>query len=598
MGFHGHGHSMLEDGPVAYDSELVRRLMKYVVPHWRYILLASIMTLGVAGSNLAGPYLLKVAIDRYIATGNLWGLNGVAALYILTHLVNWVCSYGQTYYMSWVGQNTLYSLRRDLFSHLQRLGFKFYDSRPAGVIMSRVTNDVQAIQELISGGLVHMISDVIVLGGIVTIMLLMNTRLALVSFLVLPFLTYTAIVFRNRVRRAYRDVRVKIANVNATLQESISGVRVAQSFVREDLNAQRFDQTNLENLQANMRAASLFSVFMPLVDCIGAAGISLILWYGGRQVMAGTLTVGVVVAFISYLERFYRPLQDLGQIYNTMQSAMAACEKIFAIMDTEPEITDRPGAVDPGSLKGHVRFENVTFGYDPDRPVLHDINLEALPGERVALVGPTGAGKTSIINLLARFYDPQRGRIVVDGHDLRDLKVECLRKQIGIVLQDTFLFSGTVKDNIKYGKLDATDEEVIAAAKAVGAHEFIEKMPQGYDTPVGERGAMLSIGQRQLISFARALLRDPRILILDEATSSVDAYTEVLIQRALEKLLEGRTSFIIAHRLSTVRNADKILVIDQGRIVERGTHAELLARGGLYAQLYEMQFRYQEVAGN
>lgn len=593
MGFHVH----LDAGELRpYDSRLFGRLLSYVLPYKGKVLLSCVFMFGASLTTLAGPYLVKMAIDNYIARRDVQGLVRVAAVYVLFQAAHWFFAYWQTYLMTWVGQRAIFEIRQELFAHLQRLSFRFFDSRPAGVIMSRVTNDVNAMEELISEGFVHIINDMVTLVGIVAIMVYMDPVLALVAFCTVPVLASATISFRKRQRVAYDLVRQKIALLYANLQESISGIRVTQSFVREKENMRRFDLVNKDNYDANIKAIILFSMFAPFVEIVGTVSSAVLVWYGGGQIIAGRITVGVLVAFISYVSRFFQPIQDLSHIYNTLQSTMAACEKVFGIMDEVPEIRDKPGARALGRIAGRIEYDNVTFGYDPSKPVLHDISFVVEPGQRVALVGPTGAGKSSIINLLGRFYDPQAGSIRVDGVDIRDVTVESLRRQMGIVLQDTFLFTGTVLDNIKYGRPDASDAEAEQAARYVGAHEFIMRMEHGYHTQVNERGTRLSIGQRQLIAFARALLRDPRILILDEATSSVDAYTELIIQRALDNLVRGRTSVIIAHRLSTIRNADLILVLDQGRIVERGTHRELLRRRGLYAHLYEMQFKYQDAA--
>jgi ATP-binding cassette subfamily B protein len=581
-----------------YDARLARRLWGYVLPYRRQLLLAVLMMVVVSATGLVGPYLIRIAIDHHIAGHNAAGLTQLALVYVLSQLINWVASYYQTYHMTWIGQRSIYQIRQEVFGHLQLLGFKFFDSRPAGVIMSRVTNDVNAMSELISSGIVHVLNDTITLTGIVIIMLKMHTRLALVSFVTIPLLVWAATSFRGKVRRAYDLVRQRIAMLYANLQESISGVRVTQAFVREQENLGRFNRLNQQNFDANLEAIKLFAIFGPFVQLVGTAGTCLVLYYGGRLILGGSagITIGILVAFSTYLNRFFVPIQDLTNVYNMMQAAMAACEKVFGIMDTRPDITDAPGARTLPRVRGRVEFCDVTFGYDPARPVLHQVNLVAEPGQRIALVGETGAGKSSIINLLARFYEPTQGRITIDGHDLSRVTTQSLRRQLGIVLQDTFLFSGSVRENIRYGRPEASDAEVVRAAKTVGAHVFITALPDGYDTDVGERGGRLSVGQRQLVAFARALLCDPAILILDEATSSVDAYTELLIQRALDRLLEGRTSFIIAHRLSTIRSADLILVLDQGRIVERGRHQELLAQGQVYARLYELQFRFQDAA--
>jgi len=475
----------------------------------------------------------------------------------------------------------------------------WFDERPDGRVMSRVTNDVQTLNDLLASGLIAVIGDVARIAIIVTIMVSMNPRLALATFITIPPLALVTFIYRPKILRAHRRVRRRVAQINANLQESISGVRVTKSFTREQENFEQFDERNYNNFEATVDAEKLKSIFQPGIMVIGSLGIAIVLWYGGSIIMRetiagvqnGTVGPGVLVAFLAYVQRFNQPLRDLANIYGEMQSAMAACEKIFTVMDTEPEIEDSPDAVDIPPIEGHIHYDDVSFAYD-DEYVLHDIQLEVEAGERIAFVGHTGAGKTTMINLLCRFYDPQHGQIMVDGYDLRDITTESLREQMGIVLQDTFLFRGTVRDNITYGKMDATDEEMQDAAKAVNAHQFIKQLPEGYDTQLEERGGNLSVGQRQLISFARALLRDPRILILDEATSSVDAYTELLIQDALETLLQGRTSFVIAHRLSTIRNADLIVVLDDGQIVERGTHDELISAGGHYADLYSRQFAF------
>lgn len=597
MGFHIH----MEDGELRpYDHKLFRRLLSYVMPYRARVMLSLFCMAGASLTTLAGPYLIKVAIDNHIAQRDTQGLVRVAVAYVIIQALHWFFAYWQTFLMTWVGQRAIFQIRQELFSHLQRLSFRFFDSRPAGVVMSRVTNDVNAMEELISEGFIHVVNDLITLAGIVGVMLYMNWRLALVAMAATPGVVWAATSFRKKVRAAYDQVRQRIAVVYANLQESISGVRVTQSFVREAENMLRFDKVNRDNYDANIKAVRLFSVFAPFVEVVGTLGAALVVWYGGAQVIAGHITVGVLVAFISYLSRFFQPIQDLSHIYNMLQSTMAACEKVFGIMDEVPEIRDASGATPLTRRNGRVEFVNVTFGYDPKTPVLRNISFVANPGQRIALVGPTGAGKTSIINLLCRFYDPQAGSILLDSMDIRDITVESLRGQMGVVLQDTFLFSGSIRDNIRYGRPEATDEEIVEAAKFVGAHDFIAKMEDGYDTAVQERGTRLSVGQRQLIAFARALIRDPRILILDEATSSVDAYTELIIQTALDRLVSGRTCIIIAHRLSTIRSADLILVLNDGQIVERGTHSSLLAQKGLYAHLYEMQFKYQQadVAGS
>ncbi len=606
----GGGHHGFDQGEVSLkdlDTKVLTRLWKYMRPFRWHVFTAAFLMIVVSASNLAGPYLLKVAIDDYITNKNLAGLNMITLLYLAIYVVNWLGQYWQQYIISWAGQNIIFNLRRDLFSHLQKLGLRFYDKLEAGRIMSRVTNDVDALNNLLTSGLVGLINDFFTIFGIIFIMLQMDFRLALVSFITLPMLVYASIWFQNRMRMAYHNVRRRIADVNANLQESISGIRVSQAFTREDINSQRFDETNQSNLQANLQAVSLQSAFFPTVDIIGSIGTAAVLWYGGLQIAraagisvtsspTGALTVGVLVAFLNYVTRFFMPIRDLTQLYSQFLSATVSTERIFEFLDEKPDVADGPKAQPLPSIQGYVKFEDVTFAYVEGQPVLHEVNIEATPGQTIALVGPTGAGKSTVINLLSRFYEVTGGRITIDGHDIRDVTLESLRSQLGIVLQDTFLFSGTIKDNIRYGRLDAADGDIQRVARTVNADPFIQHMPQGYDTQVQERGSKISVGQRQLVSFARALLADPRILILDEATSSVDAYTELLIQKALDKLLEGRTAFIIAHRLSTIRNADRIYVIDGGRVVEEGTHDELLAKEGKYYELYAKQFAGQEEA--
>lgn len=568
--------------------------MAYLRPFRTQVALSVVMMAVSALSALAGPYLIKVAIDRYIiAERNMAGLNTVAALYIASQLVYWLGSYWSSLFMTVAGQTAIHDLRQDLFSHLQRLSVSYYDRRPAGVIMSRATNDVAALNELLSSGLLHVVADLFTLIGIVTVMLVIDARLALYSFAILPLLVLVSTVFRNRVLSAYRRVRAVMANVNASLQESISGVRVTQSLTREEENIERFDRTNYENLQANMQAASLFSVYIPTVEVVGAIGTGIVLWFGGLDIMAAaagveaaSFSVGGLVAFLAYVNRFYQPIRDLSHVYNVLQSAMAAAEKIFSIMETEPEVREPAHAPDLPRIRGAVRFEGVSFAYNPGEFVLRDVSLEIPAAHRVALVGPTGAGKTTLVHLLVRFYEPQEGIISIDGYDIRRYSLASLRRQVGLVLQEPFLFSGTVAENIRYGNPAAGDGEVEAAARAVGAHEFIAALEKGYDTEVHERGGTLSAGQRQLISLARLLLKDPRIVLLDEATASIDPATEQAVHRALEVLLRGRTSLVIAHRLATVQAADLILVLEGGRIVERGTHPELLRRGGVYRRLW------------
>lgn len=577
-----------------FDKTLMSRLIKFVLPHKNKLIIALILMILSSVSMVIMPYVQKIAVDRYIMPpdmpGNIRGLSLIVILYILISSFNWFIAYGQSYVLVWMGQNVIYDISYKLFSHIQSLSLEFFDRQEVGKIISRLTNDVQSLNELLTHGITGIIRDFFMMIGIMGFMLYMNVRLSLLSFILVPLLFMVSLTFRKKFRTAFREVRKKIANVTAKLEEGISGVKVVKSFSRENTNIQHFDRTNIENFEANMQAVKVWSIYFPIVEVITAIGICIVVWNGGVQVMGGMLTRGELLAFLSYVRMFYMPIRQLSQIYTTMQSAMAASERIFDILDTKSKVLESPNAIEMPPIIGYVNYDNVSFGYDEGKYVINDISFSAEPGQTIAIVGPTGAGKTTIVNLLIRLYDPQEGTISIDGYDIRKVKIHSLRRQMGIVLQDSFLFSGTIKENIRYGRLDATDDEIVQAAEAVSAHRFISQMPDGYDTQVGERGTRLSVGQRQLVSFARALLANPRILILDEATSSVDAYTEMLIQKALEKLLKNRTSFVIAHRLSTIVNADKLLVINEGKIVEIGTHSELLEKGGLYHKLYNMQF--------
>lgn len=580
----------LDDEKRPLDPQMFKRLFRYVLPYKHLLIGATIMMFAGVGISLVQPLLLRHAIDENIHNGDMLGLTKTALLYLGTFLAAWVASYCQSVWMALSGQRSLADLRRDLFSHLQRLSLSFFTKRKAGEIMSRVVNDVDTLSELLSSGIITVISDLVTLVFIAAIMFEMHPTLALVTFSILPVMFVVTIGFRGRMLQAHRQVRGKVAEINANLQESISGVKVTQAFNREKRSIQRFEETNQENMEANVRALDLFAVFMPILELIGVVGIALALWYGGTQVMQGTLTVGTLAAFISYIQRFFGPVRNISQIYTQLQSAGAAVERVFGIMDVEPEIKDSPKPVAIDGFKDKIVYENVSFAYNPDEPVLKNINLTINKGETIALVGPTGAGKTTMINLLCRFYDPTSGRITVDGRDLREIEQASWRKLVSIVLQDTFLFSATIKENIRFGKPDATDEEIRWAAEQVAALPFINELEHGFDTMLTERGSNLSVGQRQLLSFARALIGQPEILILDEATSSVDLHTEGLIQQALEVLLKDRTAVIIAHRLSTIENADRIVVIQDGEIAEIGNHRELLEKGGLYYQLHQKQF--------
>lgn len=573
------------------DRVLIKRLLKYMARYRLNLAIIIALLLASACLGLVGPYILAVAIDHYITRGNFSGLYWISAVYVGVYVLTWVVGCIQTYLRFWLGQRLILDLRMDMFSRLQRLSMSFYDKRHVGRIMSRVTNDVETLNEFLTSGVEAAIGDIFILVGIVAVMLILNAQLAMITFIVVPVLLIGTILLGSRVREAYRLTRKKISGVTANLAESISGMRVVQSFSREMANAQQFDRVNVENLQANIQAARYSALFFPMVDVLGTLGTCLVIWFGGTSVMGGSLTLGILVAFMAYVTRFFMPIREISMLYNNVQSALAATERITEILDAKREVQEAKDAIELPKIKGEIEFKDLSFGYEPENFVLHDINVKINENERIALVGPTGAGKTSLASLVARFYDPQKGGITVDGYDLRRISLKSLRSQMGIVLQDTLLFTGSIRENIAYGRPEASEEEIVEAAKAVGAHDFIISFAQGYETDVGERGVRLSMGQRQLISFARALLANPRILILDEATSSVDAYTELLIQNAVKKLLEKRTTLIIAHRLSTVRSADRILVIDAGRIIDTGTHEELMSREGLYRKLYEMQLK-------
>ena len=579
----------------AFDASLAKKSYAFMVPHKKHLGIALIVMLCAAGAGLIPPKLMQHAIDDGIRKGNIHLLTQIAIAYIVVYLVGWGLQYLQTIIISTLAQRIVNDIRLTLFAHIQHLSLDFFDKREVGRIIARLTSDIGAINGLITSGTLTFVTDVLTLVGIIIILLRTNYDLAIRLFIMIPFVLTISIIFRRKNRLAHRDVRRKVATVTAHVAENVSGVKVVKSFSRENENLNRFKKVNRETRDAAMHAVILHSIFGPCIEIISAAGTATIYWYGGLRAVDNTLTLGELWAFIGYMHLFFMPIQRISQLFQTMQDAMAGAERIFEILDTESVIQDKPGAVDLPRINGEAVFDNVNFAYG-DTPILKNVSFKANPGETIALVGPTGAGKTTIINLLARQYDIKSGSITIDGFDLRDVKMESLRRQMGIVLQDSFLFPGTVKENIRYGRLDATDEEVKAAARAVGAEEFILGMEKGYETEVQEGSSNLSSGQKQILSFARALLSDPRILILDEATSSVDTRTEMVIQEALRQLLKGRTSFVVAHRLSTIAEADRILAIEGGQIVESGTHSELLANNGLYRKLHDMQFNF-DLAG-
>jgi ATP-binding cassette subfamily B protein len=548
--------------------------------------IAAAALLATTAASLALPYLAKVAIDEGISSRDTGRLAWIVAAFVGAGLVGWAAGVVQTYCTGWVGERVLTDLRRRLFGHLQRLSLGFYERNRTGAIVSRITNDVEALDQLVTEGVTSVVQNSIVLVGSVAILFALDWRLALASLVVFPLMAAGTTVFRRLSARAYRRVRERIGMVTATLQEDISGMRVVQAFARERESAERFGDVNRAYRAANQETVVISGVYFPFVDLLSASAAAVVLGYGGYLVFGGSLTIGTLFAFIGYLANFFDPVQQLSQLYNTFLAAVAALDKIVDVLDDEPEVRDGPHASPLPPVHGHVRLEHVVFGYGDGPEVLHGLDLDVPAGTTVALVGHTGAGKSTIAKLLARFYDPRAGRITIDGHDLRDVTQESLRRQLGIVPQEGFLFAGTIRDNLAFGRPDAPAAEVEAAAAAVGLDPFVRELPDGYDTQVGERGNRLSVGQRQLVAFARALIADPRILILDEATSSVDIATERRIEHALGRLLAGRTAFVIAHRLSTIRSADVIVVLEHGRVVEHGSHEALLARRGRYHELY------------
>jgi ABC-type multidrug transport system fused ATPase/permease subunit len=574
-----------------FNQRVVTRMLVYLRPYTKMMALAFVAMLADSALTLLAPYLLKVTVDTYIAQSDQAGLISISLWTAATFIGLYIANRTQQYLLSLVGQRMLANIRRDLFHHLQELSLSYHDTHIVGVTVSRVMNDVATINDLLSQGIITLIGDAFVLVGIIVVMLIMNLPLALLTFTVLPLMLLVTIWFSRNARLAFRETRTSVAKVVGGLAEDIAGVRVIQAFGQEDTTQENFSAINEVNRQANISAMSLSYIFLPTIEFLGILATAIVLWFGGRAVGSGAVTLGVLVAFLSYVTRFFEPVQELSRMFTTLQTAMAGGEQVVKLLDTVPDVLDRPDAIELTKIIGSVKFDHVSFRYRPELPeILHDVCLDIKPGQTVALVGPTGAGKTSIGNLLARFYDVTDGAVLIDGIDVRTVKQRQLHRQIGLVPQDSFLFSGTIADNIRFGRPDTTDEEVKHAAKLANAHEFITAKPDGYETRVQEGASNLSVGQRQLLSIARAILTDPRILVLDEATSNVDSLTESLIQDALRKLLQARTAVVIAHRLSTIRNADLICVVQDGQIVEQGNHAELLARAGVYSALYQRQF--------
>jgi ABC-type multidrug transport system fused ATPase/permease subunit len=597
--FHGPGQTLRRQGGEKQDLKpfslkTTLRLLVFLKPHRFRLLLAFLFMLMTSALTLLTPLLTRIVIDRYIVSANLEGLGRIALVMVAVFLTMALTAAGQQYILALIGHRVLADLRGYLFRHLQRLHLGYHDEHITGVTLSKVINDVEVINRFLSEGLVHFIGDSLILAGIIAIMVYLSPLLALLTFSVLPLMILATVLFTRRARIAFGQTRSRVAAVVGDLAENLTGMRDIQAFAQEETTQQRFDQVNRDNWDAHVHAVSLAFVFLPTVEFLGILTTAVVLWAGGYSVIRGVISIGTIVAFLAYVTRFFHPIQELSQIYTTMQAAMAGGEKVMGLLGVEPAVEDLPNAVDASPFEGRVEFRSVSFAYKRGAPVIRDIDLRIEPGTMVALVGKTGAGKTTIANLVARFYDVSAGQILIDGHDIRHLTQRSLRSQMGLVPQDPFLFSGTIRDNIRFGSPESSADEVVRAAEIANAHEFISRLPEGYDTAIQEGSANLSNGQRQLLCIARAVLPDPRIIILDEATASVDTLTEALIQEALKRLFSGRTAIVIAHRLTTVQNADLIYVLDAGRVVEVGNHEQLFRRGGIYQGLYEKQFIDEE----
>ena len=580
-----------QNGGEVFNPKVFRRLISYLHPYQWKMQLALLLTIIESGLTLLSPYLIKVAIDQYITPGNLQGLKTISLLIAVSFVSLFAVSSGQSYLLSWVGQKVLATLRSDLFRHLQWLQMGYQDRHIVGVTVSRVINDVAEINELLSQGIIKLLGDMVVLVGIIIIMITMNLQLALITFTVLPLMFFATWLFSRQARIAFRDTRTKVAAVVGDLAEDINSMRTIQAFAQEKTSQTRFEEINRVNRNAYINAMSLSFIFLPAIEFLGMLATVIVLWFGGHFVINGQVTLGVIVAFLTYVSKFFQPIQELSRMYTSFQSAMAAGEQVILLLETPVEIQDQPDAVELMNIKGKITLDHVKFQYQPDLPVvLNDITLTIPAGKTIALVGPTGAGKSTLTNLISRFYDVSEGVISIDDQDIRMVTQESLRKQVRVITQDPFLFSRSIAENIRYGIPEASDQDIKDAARRANAHEFIQQLPEGYQTRILEGGVNISQGQKQLICIARALLTDPKVLILDEATANIDTITEALIQDALASLFQGRTAVVVAHRLSTVRNADWIVVLDQGKIFEQGSHTELLEKQGLYSSLYERQF--------
>jgi ATP-binding cassette subfamily B multidrug efflux pump len=576
-----------------FDRNQVRRLYQYLKPYRRKLLPVILLTMMISTfSILAIPYLISLAIDHGLIAGDkIYLVSSVIAITVI-YLVQWFSNKYRMHFMNVIGQRVIYDLRQHLFSHIQKLSFRFFDKRSAGSILVRVTNDINSLQDLLTNGVVNSLIDFVLLAGIIIVLLFLNVKLALAIILTVPLMFFVSTSLRKKIRMGWQVVRIKHSRINSHLNESLQGMKVTQSFTQEKENFKYFDEMNKDLMASWNKASTLNQSLTPIIEITGAVGYCVLFWYGAHLIGAGEMTIGVFFAFASYLGFFWAPINRLGLLYSQLLIAMSSSERIFEFIDEKPTVVEKADSKELPIIKGRIHFDQIVFEYERGRPALRGIDLKVDAGQSIALVGHTGSGKSTVINLLCRFYDPVEGRVLIDGYDIRDVTLQSLRSQVGIVMQDTFIFSGTIRENIRFGRLDATDEEVEQAAKAVDAHSFIMNLQDGYETEVEERGNVLSMGERQLLSFARTLLANPRVLILDEATASIDTETELKIQEALKKLLAGRTSFIIAHRLSTIRSADKIVVMDHGRIMEIGNHEELMKKEGIYFGLIQAQYRF------